>query len=300
LKGRRNDFLVGLFILISIGVIVGAMALTSGIGEGRYPIYLRSETAENLNQDTRVVVQGLTIGRVAQVNPVVDSSSGELSFVAMLSIRDEFPDGSVLRLPVGTRAVIAQPTPIEAPVVLLAMPQLSSRIAYLEPGDTLPSERRPGVLDALGDMASTLKEEIPVALEETRRLMELTATTLTEAGALLASTRPRAEEVMDRLATNLELTENLVATEAERLGPLQDSLTLVLADARTTLQRFDSLASIALAMSRENRETIRLTIQQLQRSATILEYFAEQMSRRPLRFLTGVTPPPPDSGVSQP
>jgi ABC-type transporter Mla subunit MlaD len=299
-NGRRTDFLVGLFILISIGVIVGALALTSGIGEGRYAIFLRSETAENLNQDTRVVVQGLTIGRVDQVNPVVDTSSGELSFVAMLSIRDEFPDGSILRLPIGTRAVIAQPTPIEAPVILLTMPALSSQTTYLEPGDTLPSERTPSVLDALGDMASTLKQEIPIALEETRRLMELTATTLTEAGTLLASTRPRAEETMDRLATTLEKTENLIAMETERLGPIQDSLTLALANARTTLLRFDSLASTALDMSRENRETIRLTIQQLHRSATILEHFAEQMSRRPLRFLTGITPPPPDSGEQQP
>jgi hypothetical protein len=156
------------------------------------------------------------------------------------------------------------------------------------------------VLDALADMASTLKSEIPVALEETRRLMELTAGTLTEAEEFLVSTRPRAEEVLERLAGSLESTEELLAMETERLGPLQDSLTLVLNDARTTLQRYDSLASTALAMSEENRELVRLTILQLHRSATILEHFAEQMSRRPLRFLTGVTPPPPDTGGQEP
>jgi len=299
-EGRRADLLVGLFILISIGVFVGALTLTSGIGEGRYSIFLWSETAENLDQDTRVVVQGLTIGRVSEVSPVVDSSSGELHFVAKLTIRDEFPDGSTLRLPTGTSAVIAQPTPIDAPVVLLTMPSVAAESSYLEPGDTLMAERRPGVLDALGDMATILKEEIPVALEETRKLMELTAETLTEAGALLAATRPRAEEVLDRLLTTLAETENLIADETERLGPLHDSLTLALADARVTIQRFDSLGSTALEMSRENREAIRLTIEQLHRSATILEHFSEQLSRRPLRFLTGVTPPPPDSGGERP
>ncbi len=300
MEGRRTDFLVGLFILISIGVFVGALTLTSGIGEGRYSVFLWSETAENLDQDTRVVVQGLTIGRVSEVSPVVDSSSGELHFVAKLTIRDRFPEGSVLRLPTGTRAVIAQPTPIEAPVVLLTMPSVTAGSSYLEPGDTLISERRPGVLDALGEMAAVLKEEIPTALEETRRLMQLATETLTEAGALLTATRPRAEEVLDRLATSLERTENLVAAEADRLGPLHDSLTLALADARVTLQHFDSLGVTALEMSRENREAIRLTIQQLHRAAVILEHFSEQLSRRPLRFLTGVTPPLPDSGGQQP
>lgn len=299
MEGRRTDFLVGLFILISIGVIVGALTLTSGLGEGRYSILLRSETAENLNQDTRVVVQGLTIGRVAEVSPVVDSSSGELHFVAKLSIRDEFPDGSTLRLPIGTRAAIAQPTPIDAPVILLTMPPVSLPTRYLEPGDTLLAERRPGVLDALAGMASTLRDEIPRALEDTRRLMELTAGTLTEAGDLLAATRPRAEAMFDQLSGTLDETQMLVEAQAEQLGSVQDSLILVLNDARQTLQHFDSLASFALAMGEENRETVRLTMEQLLRSAEILEHFAEQMSRRPLRFLTGVTPPP-DSGGTNP
>jgi len=293
---RHTDFLVGLFIIVSVGVIVGTLVLTSGLGEGRYDVYMQSTTAEDLNQDTRVIIQGLAIGAVTQVNPVVDSSTGELNFVAQLTIRDRFPDGSVLRLPVGTRATITRPTPIEAPIVLLTMPDHIRAGAYIEPDDTIMSERQASVLDALGAFAATMREEIPAALDETRRIMGLTAEALTQARQLMAATQPQAEAALEQLSNSLEQTEEILIEERARLGPLHDTLALVLTDTRTVLARYDSLAATALAMSNENREDIRTTIVQLARSAEILQNFAERVSRRPLRFLTGVQPPPPDTG----
>ena len=151
----------------------------------------------------------------------------------------------------------------------------------------------------MAGITSTLREEIPSALEDARVLVYLTAETLTEASRLLASSRPRAEAVLDKLSSTLDDTETMVEVQSQKLGSMQDSLILVLTDARSTLQRFDSLAAFALILGEENRETIRLTMEQLQRSAEILEHFAEQMSRRPLRFLTGVTPPPDSGGTEQ-
>jgi ABC-type transporter Mla subunit MlaD len=293
---RHTDFLVGLFILVSVGVIVGTLVLTSGWGEGRYDIYMRSTTAEHLNQDTRVIIQGLEIGVVTQVNPVVDPSTGELSFVAQLTIRDRFPDGSVLHIPVGTRATIARPTPIEAPVILLTMPERIEADTHIESGDTIQSDRQASVLDALGAFAATMREEIPAALDETRRVMGLTAQALTQARELMSATRPQAEAALERLSRSLERTEEILQEEQARLGPLHDTLDLVLSDTRTVLARYDSLAVTALAMSNENREDIRAAIEQLARSAEILQNFAERVSRRPLRLLTGVQPPPPDTG----
>ena len=296
MEKRHTDFWVGLFILVIVGIVVGTLVLTSGLGEGRYDVYMQSTTAENLNQDTRVVIQGLEIGSVTQVNPVVDSSTRELNFVAQLTIRDRFPDGSVLRLPVGTRATIARPTPIEAPIIMLTMPDQIAVASYVEPGDTLLSDRQPSVLDALGDFAATMREEIPAALDETRRVMGLTAEALVEARELMEATGPRATDALESLSRSLEKTEEILASEQVRLGTLHDSVELAIGDARVVLARYDSLAVTALAMSDENRDDIRIAIDQLARSAEILQNFAERVSRRPLRILTGVQPPPPDTG----
>ena len=296
MEKRYTDLMVGLFILVSVGVVVGTIVLTSGWGEGRYDVFLRSTTAEDLNQDTRVLIQGLEIGIVTQVNPVVDSATRELNFVAKLTIRDRFPDGSVLRLPVGTHGTIARPTPIEPPVILLTMPAQVQGGANIEPGDTLLSDRQASVLDALGAFASTMGEEIPAALDETRRVMGLTAEALAQAQELIASTQPKTEEALERLSRSLERTEQILEEEQLRLGPLHDTLGLLLSDTRGVLARYDSLAVTALAMSSENRDDVRETVAKLARSADILQNFAERVSRRPLRLLTGVQPPPPDTG----
>ena len=54
----------------------------------------------------------------------------------------------------------------------------------------------------------------------------------------------------------------------------------------------------------DNRASVAEAVEHLTRAAAILEYFSDQMSRRPLRFLWGVTPPmdslvPPDTLESQ-
>ncbi len=296
MEKRHTDFLVGLFILVSVGVVAGVLALTSGIGEGRYDVHMISTTAEDLNQDTRVIIQGLAIGQVTQVNPMVDSATRELSFVAQLTIRDRFPDGSVLRLPVGTRATIVRPTPIEPPVILLSMPQEIRADDYIEPGDTLLSDRRASVLDALGAFAATMREEIPEALDEVRRIMNLTAQALAQAQEFMAASQPRAEDALEKLSASLEQTQQLLEAEHARLGPLHDTLELVLSDTRMVLARYDTLAATAITMGSENRERIRETIEELARSAVILHNFADKVSRRPLRMFTGVRPPPSDSG----
>ena len=117
---QRTDFLVGLFILVAVGVVAGMGIVTSGLGEKRIDVYLRAASAQALSQDTRVVLGGLTIGRVREISPVVDSTTGGISFVARLSLQERFPNGTQLVLPAGTRAVISQPNPIAAAQIDLA------------------------------------------------------------------------------------------------------------------------------------------------------------------------------------
>ena len=122
MKPRLTDFLVGIFVLVSVGIMIGALLLT-GDFEGRFDLFLRSETAQGLNAGTKVVLRGLPVGEVAEVNPVIDPTSGDLSFVSRLSIQENFVDGTSLTLPATTSAVIAQPSPIGGSVIEFAIPQ---------------------------------------------------------------------------------------------------------------------------------------------------------------------------------
>ena len=61
----RQDFTVGLVIVGAIAVVVGALLATSGWGERRYDLYLRTASAEGLTTDSRVYLQGLEVGRAS-------------------------------------------------------------------------------------------------------------------------------------------------------------------------------------------------------------------------------------------
>ena len=80
----RQDFIVGLVIVGAIAVVVGALLATSGWGERRYDLYLRAASAEGLTADSKVLLQGLEVGRVMRVSTRVDSTTRTVSFVAKL------------------------------------------------------------------------------------------------------------------------------------------------------------------------------------------------------------------------
>lgn len=300
MNAQRTDFLVGLFLLVAVGVVVGLGIVTSGLGEKRVDLYVRAASAEALTQDTRAVLGGLQIGRVREISPVVDSATARLSFVIRLSLQERFPDGTRLLLPTGTRAVISQPNPLAAAQIELVLPEQAVPGRTLQAGDTVVSERPRSVVDALGEIAEELRTELKTALADTRALLGRTTGAVEQTQTLLAANGPLLTEVLTRLAGTLERTDGLLAEVAPRIGPVHDSLTLVLADTRRSLARVDTLLLLAGDIATENRAAVRELSDRLLRAAAVLEHFSDQVSRRPLRLFTGVRPPTdtarPDSG----
>ncbi len=295
---QRTDFLVGLFLLVSVGVVTGAVIVTSGLGEERYDLFMRAASAAALTQDTRVVLQGLSVGRVRQVSPVLEQ--GNVSFIVRLSMQDRFPNGAELQLPGGTRAVLSQPTPIAPLVIELQLPDNPPPGIFMQPGDTLVSERPPDVLDALSGIATDLNAGLKTTLEDTRALMERTNAAITQAQDFMRQTGPLVQQALTRLNSNLERTDALIADIGPRVGPLQDSIAATLADTRRLLSKMDTLVTTAHSIASTNEDVIRETADLLLRAARIMEHFADQVSRRPTRLLTGVRPPEPDSSKGQP
>lgn len=289
---QRTDFLVGVFILVAIGLVVGMAIVTSGLGELRATFYLRTASAEALSQDTRVVLRGLEVGRLRDISPVVDSGSGALTFLGRLSVTERFPNGTELRLPRGTRAEIVQPTPIAPAVVELVLPDAAGPRGYLEPGDTIEAVRPEGVLDALTDMAGELRGEIQAALDETRTLLVRTTAAVEDTRGLMAANGPLVTEVLTRLSANLERSDALLADVRPRIGPLNDSILVTLGATGAALRRADSVLRLTADVVVENRTYAREIAERLLRTALVLEHFSDQISRRPARLLTGVTPPP--------
>ncbi len=291
METTRRDLFVGLFILVSIGIALGVLIVTSNLLEARSDLYMRAATAEGLTEDTRVALQGLQIGRVVEINPKVDSTG--LVFIARLAIRDAYPDGTQLSLPVGTRAVIEQLTPITPSVIRLETPATADGV--LAPGDTIESERRRSAVDVLGEVATELKDELLETLQESRRFMDHSGRAVTTTQEMIETTTPLIQHALEQLNAGLEHADQLVGEITPRIGPLHDSLTATLAMSRSILNRIDTLAISTGELLDENQDVIRDAVEHLRRSSLILEHFADQVSRRPTRLLTGVQPLVPDT-----
>ena len=294
-------------MLVSIGIVVGLFLLSSNALEGnRQSFYMRANAANGLSRDTRVFLQGLQVGRVTQIIPRVDSSG--LIFVAQLSLQVEYPDGTPLNVPLGTRAVIAEPSPISAAEVRLEAPeQAGAVVRYLQPGDTIESTRLPGAVDLLADLSTELKDEVLLTLRQTRALMAQSMQTLSGSEGLIAatqevlsSTTPRVDEALRLLATSLEQTNNILADVSPRIGPFHDSLTATLTQARELISTLDTVAIDASVKLAENRAIVRQLLERLTSTTLILDNFTRQVTRRPLRLLTGVKPPVIDTTGPRP
>jgi ABC-type transporter Mla subunit MlaD len=296
----RQDFYVGLLIVVAIALVVGALIATSGWGERRYDLFLRVASADGLSQDTKVSVQGLAVGRVRSVSPRVDSVTRRISFVAQMSVKERFSDGSSLRLPLGTRAEVVQPSQISpAMEVQLILPDTLGRTrGYLQAGDTIDSRRKGGALEAFAQVASDISNDLKDALRQTTRTLVRVQSTVTQTERTLRDVTPDVERTLGSVATTMGRVDSLV----ERLnrGGFADSLAATVAGTNRLLVRLDSLARDARAMTGENRADLRETVANLTEASRQLNHFVDQLTRRPYRALTGVKPLPRDSAGGSP
>ena len=291
----RQDFIVGLVIVVTVGVVLGALIATSGWGEGRYDVYLRTASAEGITKDSRVIVQGLEVGRVRSVSPRVDSTSRQVSFVARLSVRERFGDGSELKLPVGTRAELAQVSQISTDVdIHLLLPDTLGRMpVMLGAGDTLNATRRGSALETITTVAGDLSNEVKQVLQQTTRTLLKLQGTLAKADASVDAMLPDVRATVGHVSETMARVNALV-TDVQENG-LADSLSATLAASNRLLARLDSLTGTANSLMQDNRAVMDTTMRNLLVMSRQLNHFVEQMSARPYRLMTGVRPLPPDS-----
>jgi len=286
----RQDFLIGLLIVCAIAIVVGALIATSGWGQHRYDIYVRVASAEGITTDTRVLVKGLEVGRVTRITPRVAAATGAISFLARLSVAESFQDGARLQLPVGTRAQIEQVNQISAAALIrLELPDTAARgRTFLQAGDTISSTRRVSPLDAMSDVAAHLSQEVEAVLHESHRTLARMQSTLGQVNETVRGITPDVEATLHNVAGTMERMNGMIA-RVDRAG-FPDSLSATLATSHRALQRIDSLTGAAQILTAENRRDLREAVTNLTRLSRQLNHFADEVSRRPYRLLTGVKP----------
>jgi ABC-type transporter Mla subunit MlaD len=282
----RQDFYVGVLIVATIALVIGALIATSGWGERRYDLYVRVTSADGISRGSPVVIEGLDVGQVTSISPRVDSATRHISFVAKLSVKERFEDGSSLQLPLGTRAELVQASQISPAVAIrLVLPDtVRARRTYLHAGDTLDSRRKGNALEAVAEVADELSQRV-------QEMVRTATQTLVRVQSTLRDVTPDVERTLNGVAATMGRLDSMVNRFAQR--GLADSVSTAVANTNRLLLRLDSLAREAHALTAENRSDLRLTVANLTEASRQLNNFVDQMSRRPFRALTGVKPLPP-------
>ena len=276
---RRDSLLVGLFLIVATAVgVFGTIWLVRGGFSSGYPLYARFKWGENLRNGQPVLLAGVNVGYVENVELRDDGTL----FVSM-RVQDDY------RVPQGTTATV-QAVGIFGDAAIALRPQGPNRLKVAE-GDTVPTGiPAPGIpellarVDSVGrnihDITRTFEVqlvgeggimELRRAMEGTNRLVLQLNTIAAEQSRQLAATtaalRRTAQAVdsaaVDSTVRNLQQSSANVAALTAELQATTTRLNGVLAkvdsgpgsvaklindpglynDLRTLTQRLDSLTA---------------------------------------------------------
>lgn len=308
LRPRTADALVGALVLGAIGVLLAALVITRGWTERRVVINMLTTTVQDLKPETQVYLQGLAIGEVKDIAPLPDTGGrmGPPTFVVALRLRESYANGLPIRLPLGTRAEISSSGLIGTASISLIVPPNDNNSA-LAAGDTIRATITQGWTDVVKDIADTLRTQVSGILVKTNRMLaalDSTAGTtrdqVARTGPELRKTLAGIQQVLDRLEPVLTQGSNTLAKADTTMGVVQDSLVLLMADARRLLNHADTLTTNVNALTTDLGPDVRTTLKTMRVMSAKMEYFMDQVSRRPHRLLTGIHPISRDSILAQP
>ncbi|MEO6067533.1 MAG: MlaD family protein [Gemmatimonadales bacterium] len=300
LAERTSDALIGVFVAGTLLILLTAIYFTQGWNRRSWQVYITAASAEGLNSDTKVYLQGLEIGRVNSVSPRI-GGTGPLTFLVQLTLDQRFANDSQVQIPLGTRALIAEASFVGGASISLETPSVGGG-AMVQPDDTLDGIPRPSPLGQIAQVADSLARQVSLVLADTRHLLADVDGTVREVRGQVGAAGPRVQSSLASVDAGLKHLEPtlrhaaaLAAAADSGFGPLQDSLSRTLAAARQLLLRLDTLTGTTQQMASDNRADIRTTVAQMKVVGLQLEYFLEQVSRRPLRMITGIKPVNADS-----
>lgn len=304
MRARTADALIGVLVLGAILVVILAIVVTRGWTEQRVTIFMLSPSVQDLKQDTPVFLQGLNIGEVASISPLVDSGAmGPPQFVVALRLRERYANGVPIVLPLGTSAEIASSGLIGTAAVALLVPP-NQRSTALVPGDTIRAALRQSATEALKEVADSLKTQVSEVLRDTRRLlltMDRTAQAaeqqVTATGPEIRATLSRLQAALDELRPAIVSATALIQSSETRVGTLHDSLLVTLADARRLINDADTLTTTMTGLTNDLSPDLKRTITNMFVVSAKLEHFIDAVTRRPHRLVTGVNALPRDSVV---
>ena len=247
---RRDELLVGLLLIfaVTVGVLGTIWLVRGGLREG-YPLYARFPWGSGLKQGQPVLLAGVTVGTVANVE--LDPNG---TIVVRMAIDDEYG------IPVGSTAQV-QAVGIFGDQSVALTPVRASR-QYIAAGDTVPAGATTAGLDDLlargdtvtanvGALTAELERQLVAdgGIRDLRQTLAATNALVLEANQLVAQvSRIAAEQSRQLSETQGTLRRSVAALDSaaidstvRNLRATSENVQLLTADLRTTTAQLNGV-----------------------------------------------------------
>jgi len=299
MKWDNTDLKVGLLVLVALVIgVVSFMWVGQKWRRDVAPLYTDVADVQGLGVESPVFLGGFNVGRVSDVRPRV-GPDGQLLFRVRMDVLWKL-DSAPMPLNQGLRARVVPPAlDIGRGSIVLETPTVSSVV--LKPGDVIPSVQMGGttnrmqlVVDSVGrDLRLVIAsvEKLVKSLEVTVASASATMTsanaTMKTANGMLSSISQDMPGIMTGVRTNLASADSLIRT-LHTVTPATvatlDSVRALLGDTRLAIAR-------ATEFLDTNQPGLTSTIANLDQASAVLSNLLEEVSRRPIKAITGVRPP---------
>jgi ABC-type transport system involved in resistance to organic solvents, periplasmic component len=211
---RSNEVSVGILITVSIVVLVlGTLWLVRGGLKSGYPLYTRFAWGQNLKQGQPVLLAGVSVGYVGDVNL---RREGYLD--VLLRIDDKYT------VPKGSKATVKAVGIFGDVAVALTPPQPVPAASYA-PGDTVPPGTPAADIDQIMSRVDSIGTSVSVLLKSMQQEV-IAAGTLKDLHKTMATTAALSVQLQAVVAEqNKNVTQTLAEfrESAARIGRVVDS-----------------------------------------------------------------------------
>lgn len=294
MKWDTTDLRVGLMVF---GALL--LGIVSFVWVGRQwrrnvaPLYTDVVDVEGIGPESPVFLNGFNIGRVTEVRPHVEKQ--QLLFRVRMDIVWRLDDNAPMPLREGLRARVVPPAlDIGRGTIVLEANGGGIGGASLKPGDLVPSIQIGGTTNRMQLVVDSVGRDLRLVIGSVERLVKsldvtvASATkTMQNANTMLASVSNEIPSIVKGVRANLASADSLMRS-LHSVTPATvatlDSVRALLGDSRLAIAR-------ATQFLDTNEPQLASTLANLDEASAVLNNLLKEVSRRPIRALTGVRPP---------
>jgi ABC-type transporter Mla subunit MlaD len=294
MKWDNTDLKVG--VLVFGALILGVLSFMwvgQVWGRNVAPLYTDLKDVAGIGPESPIVLNGFNVGRVSDVEPRV-GADGQLVFRVRMDIVWKLDNDSEMPLKQGLRARVVPPALDigRGSIVLEMSPQVNA--VALKPGDVIPSSIQGGTTNRMQLVVDSVGRDMRLVIAQVDKLVQSlsvtvasAATTMKGANEMLTSVNSQVPGIMQSVRMNLASADSLMKS-LNSITPATvatlDSVRGLLGDSRVAIAR-------ATEFLDNNEPQLASTIANLDQASAVLNNLLKEVSRRPIKALTGVRPP---------